>query len=256
MSLLEFVDVSTARAARGVRLVVPGIVPSPWSEAAKGLFQIQQVQALAVRQGPRPDPEITAWVPHHNVPIVLYGDEPPRTIWSEIVALADRLGEPGALVPTTVERRAHAFGMIHEIAGEDGLGWNARLLMIDAGLRTNGARGFPTPIARYLAPKYGHAEGQADRARARLRAILVALREALGDREFFADNRPGALDVYAATFLTAVSPLTEADCPKMLPALRHAFAAAAEEIGPEVSQELAAHRMRMLERHLGWPIAL
>lgn len=35
---MKFVDVTEARAARGVRLVVVGGVPSAWSEAAKGLF--------------------------------------------------------------------------------------------------------------------------------------------------------------------------------------------------------------------------
>jgi hypothetical protein len=39
MRMLEVVDVATARGAPGVRIVVSGIVPSPCSEAAKGLFR-------------------------------------------------------------------------------------------------------------------------------------------------------------------------------------------------------------------------
>jgi hypothetical protein len=46
------------------------------------------------------------------------------------------------------------------IAGEGGLGWSSRLVMIDEGLRTNGARGFSTRVSTYLAARYGCDETQ------------------------------------------------------------------------------------------------
>jgi hypothetical protein len=253
-SLLEFVEVEVAKAARGVRMVVASVVPSPWSEAAKGLFRIQGVPVLAVRNR-REDPTVAAWTGHHNVPVVFHDDEPARTVWSEIVMLAERL-RPGGLVPTELERRARTIGLIHEVAGEEGLGWSARLLMIDASLTSEGARGFPLPVARYLAAKYGHTPGCAEAARTRCLAVLQGLRHALGDADYFDGDRPGALDVYSATFLTPLCELGEDDCPALTPALRRGFAAGRDALAGEVPPALLAHRTRMLTHHLGWPIAL
>ena len=82
------------------------------------------------------------------------------------------------------------------------------------------------PVAQYLAKRYAHAP--VDRA----------------------------LDIYAATFLTPLSELTEADCPRLAPPLRAAFATAHEALGALVSPDLMAHRTMILERHLGWPIEI
>lgn len=253
---LEFVDLAAARIARGVRLVVSAAVPSPWSEAAKGLFHLQGVPVTAVRFNPE-DPELVAWARSHNVPVVLHEDDPPRVGWAEIVMLAERLGHtPGVLVPTDLERRVRMIGLIHELAGENGLGWSARLLMIEASLSSKGARGFTVPIARYLGARYGYAPGRAASARVRLNEVLLTLRRELGDREYFGVDGPCALDVYSATFLTLLCTISEADCPAMEPLLRRAFASVREDLGGEVDPVLAAHRARMFERHLVWPIAL
>jgi glutathione S-transferase len=255
MSTIEYVDTATAQAARGVRMVVSGLVPSPWSEAAKGLFRVQGVPVRAVRQD-RGDAAQAAWFRGHNVPAVLHDDDPPRAVWSEIVALAERLGPPGGLLPPELERRVRVIGLIHELAGEDGLGWSGRLLMIEGSLRSDGARGFPVPVARYLAAKYGHAPERIAGARARIREVLAALQRALADGRYFGGDRPDALDVYSACFLTPLAPLSEADCPAMAAPLRQAFAFAAELAGEDVAPALLEHRGRMLRDHLGWPIAL
>src|SRR5580765_5487166 len=75
MTAIDFVDVATARDAPGVRIVVSGLVPSPWSEATKGLFRIADVPVLAVRRG-RDAAEITAWTGIDNVPVVFHAAEP------------------------------------------------------------------------------------------------------------------------------------------------------------------------------------
>ena len=255
MSEITYVDVQTAQAARGARLVVSGLVPSPWSQAAKGLFRAIGAPVLAVRAN-REDPQIAAWSRSHNVPVLLYDDEPPRTGWAEIVARAARLGPPGALLSTTLAERVEQVGLLHEIAGEDGLGWNARLLMIDAALTSDGARGFPLPVARYLAAKYGHTPATVAAARPRLLEILAALQRRLGDADYFGGAAPNALDIYTASFLTPLRDIPESDCPRLAPPLRAAFAVAREAVGDEVAPSLIAHRHRMLEHHLGWPISL
>jgi glutathione S-transferase len=179
-----------------------------------------------------------------------------RTSWAAILALAVRLGERGALVPTDVAGRAQTIGFINEIAGEDGLGWNARLAMIHASFATSGAKGFPLPAAQYLAGKYGYAAEKIDAAHARAIEILVALADRLGGATYFGGARPNALDVYSATFLTPVTEISEAACPKMSPRLRQAFASAHEDLGAHVPAALLAHRTRMFASHLAFPIEL
>src|SRR6185436_5054579 len=74
---LQWVDLETARGARGVRLVVAGALPSPWSEAAKALVHVKQIPALAVRYlRSRDQEDLAAWTGARNVPVVLYDDEP------------------------------------------------------------------------------------------------------------------------------------------------------------------------------------
>lgn len=254
-SMIQYVDLETAKTSRGVRMVVSGAVPSPWGEAAKALFRLAGVSVVATRSQ-RGDAALAAWTQSHNVPVVFHDDEPPRSVWSQIVALAARLAGPGVLLPTELEARAQTIGLVHELAGEDGLGWNARMLMIHASFTSDGQRGFPKPVAAYLAGKYGYAPDRVEPGRARALATLAMLARRLGDGDYFAEGRPGVLDAYVATFLTPVTPISEADCPAMPAPLRAAFAVAAEDLGPHVDARLLGHRRRMFEQHLGWPIEL
>lgn len=260
MSTLEFVDVTTARGAAGVRMVVSGLVPSPWSEAAKGLFKVAGIPVVAVRRM-RDGTEIAAWTGVDNVPVVFYGDEPARTHWAAITTLAARLAKPDTVIPSDIAARAEAMGLLHEIAGEEGLGWNARLAMIDVTLATGGTRGFPLPIGQRLAQRYGYTPEAARSSRSRteqqLQLLQTRLRAqgALG-HDYLGGSRVSALDIYLATFLTPLSDIAPEDCPLLVPVLRQAFRSAHEELGALVPPELAVHRKMIFERHLTWPIAL
>jgi glutathione S-transferase len=259
MSPLEFVDVATARNAPGVRLVVSGLVPSPWSEAAKGVFAIAGVPVIAVRRM-RDGADIAAWTGIDNVPVVVYGAEPVRTHWAAITSLAARLG-PGTVLPEDVAGRADMMGVLHEIAGEEGLGWNARLAMIDATLTSRGARGFPLPVGERLAARYGYTpeavRSSRERAKHQLDLLETRLREqrALG-HDYLGGSSVSALDVFAATFLTPLSEILPEDCPALAPVLRQAFGCAHEALGALVPAALTAHRGMMFQRHLTWPIPL
>jgi glutathione S-transferase len=252
--MIEFVDVAAAKSRTEIRVVVSGLVPSPWSEAAKGLFRIARIPILAVRATPR-DAELAAWTGIQNVPVVLHGTEPVRSSWSAIVALVARLA-PGTVLPDDPAARADAMGLVELLAGENGVGWNARLAMIHDGITTNGERGFGQPAAGYLGARYGYTPAVADGLHDRVAAQLVHLASRLAGRDYFGGDRPSAVDVYTATFLTPLSPIGEADCPALSPRLRLAFASAADVLGPLVPAELAALRTRMFERHLAWPIEL
>jgi glutathione S-transferase len=260
MELLRYVDLETARAARGVRLAVSGLLPSPWSEAAKALFHVKEIPALAVRFR-RDEPEFAAWTGARNVPVVLHDDEPPRTGWAEILALAERLGGARPLVPTRPAARVRLLGLAHELAGEGGLAWCGRLLMIHSSFVTRGERSFPLPAAQYLAPRYGYAPERVPAARARIVESLQLLDQQLAEsraagHRYLLGAEFTALDLYLATFLTPLAGLSEADCPQMRAELRPAFAYLHEEMGAALPAPLAAHRAFVYEHHLPWPIPL
>jgi glutathione S-transferase len=260
MGILEFVDVASARSAPGVRIVVSGLVPSPWSEAAKGVFNLAGIPVLAVRRM-RDAAEITEWTGVDNVPVVLYAAEPARTHWAAITTLAARLAGADVVIPTEVAARADTMGLLHELAGEEGLGWNARLVMIDATLKSGGARGFPLPVGERLAKRYGYTPEGVPFLRARVEQQLELMQTRLRAQHglghaYLGGARASALDVYLATFLTPLLEITVADCPALAPALRQAFSCAHEALGELVPAELAAHRKMMFDRHLAWPIAL
>lgn len=261
---LTFVDLETAQAATAPVLVTSSLVPSPWSEAAKGLFRLARVPVLVVRRG-LDKTAIDAWTGVDNVPALRVGVEPVRTSWAAITALVARLGVGRGgppLVPDAPAARAAAYGTLHEIAGEDGIGWNARLAMIDAGRTSDGARGFPAPVSKFLGRRYGYATSAIAASRERMAAQLAFLDDQLAAQRraghaYFGGAAPSAIDVYLATFLTPIAaPISEADCPGLTPLLRQAFATAHEALGGLVPPALLAHRAHMFASHLAWPIEL
>jgi glutathione S-transferase len=252
---VRFVELEEGRGARGLRLVVAGGIPSPWSEGAKGCFDLKGVEYLALRLRPG-DAAMRAWTGHHNAPVAFYDDEPPRAGWAEILALAERMAPEPSLLPAMPERRIEALGLCHEVLSEGGLVWCARLLLVHAGLTTDGQRGFLPRIASYLAPKYGYAADRADAAHRRVRSLLALYGERLGSgRRYFFDDRPTALDVYLAVSVGVFCPLPESACP-MLPPIRHAYETTDPELRAAVGPALLAHRDRMYERHLPLPVRL
>jgi glutathione S-transferase len=253
---LRYVDLETARSEQGTRIVTSALVPSPWSEATKGLLELARLPAVVVGR-PRNADEVTKWTGVDNVPVVLHEDEPARTCWAAIVGLVARLAAPNTLLPDDLAARAADMGLLEMIAGEQGLGWCERLAMIHASIESDGARGFPLPVATRLAKRYGHDDRvSSSTLRERVRRQLGVLHARLDGRAYFGGAAPSALDVYAATFLTPLYPIDDAVCPQMAAPLRAAFRAAHDALGDLVPEQLTAHRTLMFERHLTWPIRL
>jgi glutathione S-transferase len=257
---MGFIDLATAREHSGLVLVVSGLVPSPWSEAAKGIAHVKGLNAALVRGKPR-DPELEAWTRSHNVPVAMYQNEPPRTGWAEILMLSERLSNQTQLVPEDPEKRCKLFGLAHEIAGEGGLGWCARLLTIDGSLRSDGARGFPLRAAQYLARKYGYAPERVAAARAKVSSVLSVLaaeleRSKAAGNPYLLGDALSALDIYWATFSVLMVGASEADCPAMPAELRAIFSYLKEDLGFETPRPLLEHRAFMYSRHLPWPLSI
>ncbi len=259
MTSLTFLDVDTARSASGPRLVVAGNLPSPWSEAAKGIFHVKELPIQVIGY-PRVDEALRTWTGALNVPVLLTDEEPPRTGWAEILAFAERQGGV-PLIPAEPEARIRHHGLAHELCGEGGFGWCSRLVMIDGGLASGGTRSFSLPVAQYLARKYGYAPERIPAALARLREVLalfdaeLARSHAAGHR-YLLGAQLTALDIYLATCLTYAVPLADADCPQLQPRVRPALAYLVEQIGAYVTPALVAHRKHLFETKLPWPIVL
>ena len=254
---VRFVELEEARAASGLRVVIATNVPSPWSQAALGAFDMKGLDYLVVRFR-RNDEEIKRWTGARNAPVVLLDDEPPRTGWAEIVALAERLGGRLPLVPDDGETRARMFGLSHEILGEEGLGWNVRLLLTHASFVSDGRQGWPKPVAEYLAPRYGYGPERVVKARTRAVATLRLLDAVLAEsrargNDYFFGPAPTALDLHAAVGLAPICPMPEAECP-IPPPVRHAFETLNPEVKEAVSPALLAHRALMFSRHLVLPV--
>jgi glutathione S-transferase len=256
---MQFVDLETARQRKGLRLVVVAGVPSPWSQAAKAIFDLKGIDAVAVRLQ-LGDKEVPAWTGVHNAPVALHDDEPPRSGWAEILALAERLRPDLPLVPSDPRERALMHGLSHELLGEGGLIWCMRLCALDASFASDGKQAYPIPVARYLAARYGYAPGRAEPAGNRMLEILRLLDDALQrsratGHTYFMGGRLSALDIYSAACLDALAPLPHASCP-MHPVARAALEWTHGELRSVLPPALLEHRDMMHARHMPLPMEL
>jgi len=246
---VRYVPLDEAMKRGGLRMVVVGGVPSPWGEAAKGILHLKGIDWVAVRL----DYESAAlkdWAGQRSGPVAIYDNERPRAGWAEILLLAERLAAKPPLVPRDPEARALMFGLAHEIVGEGGLAWARRLQLIQAGL--DGAGGFPVPVAKYLAKKYGHGPEAAAAAPARVAELLALLAARLrkGGGAYYIGNAVSAVDIYSATTMAMFSPLPKERC-AMDEVTRGVFSR------PQaVDPILLEHRDMMYDKHLELPLSL
>ena len=130
----EYISVQDAIARRGLRMMVVGKVPSPWGEAAKGIFHIKGIDFAAVRLV-YDDPALAKWAGQLSAPVAIYDDEPPRSGWAEILMLAERLAPQPPLLSLVPETRGRAVLLAGKFCDRGGLGWYRRLQMVHAGLK-------------------------------------------------------------------------------------------------------------------------
>ncbi len=246
----DYIDFEDAVAADGLRMTVVSNVPSPWGEAAKGIFHVKGLDWSAVRLDPL-SRDLVKWSRSASAPSAVYGNEPPPEGWEDILMLAERLAPKPALLPEDPMERAMALGLAHEFCGENGLGWARRLWLTHMGLKGEG--GFPEPVAQYLAQKYGYSEeaGAASHGRViellKMFAARLAAQRAKG-QDYFFDCGMTVVDIYAATFAGLLQPLPEDVC-AMRETTRMAFSTVDDET-LAAAGGLIAHRDMMYERWL------
>ncbi len=252
----RFSSIAQARAASGLRMACLRGVPSPWTEAAKGIFYVKGLDCLYAAQSvDEPEGAIAAWAGDASIPVVAYEAEKLRGGWAEILLLAERLAPEPALIPDAADDRALMFGLAHEICGEMGLGWAYRLLMIAQALGHSGESSFSPGVGNYLAPRYGFNPVHMRVAKARVIDLLGLFSQRIANRRYLLGNSLTALDIYWATFANLLIPLPESELPAR-PAIRAAYTCHDDEILGAVSTELRALQRRVYETHLELPVPL
>jgi glutathione S-transferase len=254
----EILTVSQARTGSGLRLVtVPGI-PSPWSEAAKGILQVKKLPfARGAMQPGGENADLVEWTGQNSAPVLAWEDERPRTGWVEILLLAERLAPEPRLIPAAPEERALLFGLGHELMGEQGFGWCRRSAGIHAAVTAGGGQ---AQWALAFGRKYGYREEEGELYRRRTREILELLsaqlrRQQAAGSAFLLGDSLSALDLYWAAMAALVEPLSEEQCP-MPPAMRVFYGLSDAELRPEGTDSLLAHRDRIYRDHLELPVKL
>jgi glutathione S-transferase len=250
-----WVGIGQARSLGGLRVALLRGVPSPWSLAAKAIFDLKRIPytRVCVAADDAPD-ALLEWTGQTSFPAAVWEDERPRTGWAEILLLAERLGGDPPLLPDDPDERAIVFGVSHEICGEMGLGWCRRLLAIEK--RSAQAPGNPQ-VAAFLR-KYGSGDQGMEVAHARVVEVVRMLAERLqkqreAGRAFLVGSALSAADVYWATFSNMVALLPAEKLPLPDP-IRAAFATEDPEVAAALTPPLLRHRDWIYERYLKLPV--
>jgi glutathione S-transferase len=252
----RFVSIAEARVAPGLRMACLRGVPSPWTEAAKGIFHVKGLACqYAAQSKDEPDGAVAAWAGDPSIPVVAYEQEKLRTGWAEILLLAERLASEPALIPAGASDRALMFGLAHEICGEMGFGWAYRLLMIQKSLGHSGELAFPANVGSYLAPRYGFNPAHTKIAKTRVVDVLTLLSQRIEGRRYLLGSALTAVDIYWAAFANLIMPLPEAELPAAQ-MIRAAYTCDDADILGAVSTELRALQRRIYETHLELPVPL
>ena len=253
----QYASVDDAIKSPGLRMVVVSKVPSPWGEAAKGIFHVKRLDFIAV-QLVYDNEALKAWAGQLNGPVVVYNDEPPRSGWAEILMLAEQLAPNPALLPLEPQARGRAVLLAEKFCGRDGLGWNRRLQLVHAGMTNTG--GFAGRVSNYLGGKYGydpaHGAHYAPKViglLGELAGVLRAQRDA--GQPYYLGDELSAVDIYSAAFMALLKPLPPEVC-DMNAGIRAAFEWLDPATQAALDPILLEHRDMMYARHLELPLSL
>lgn len=252
---IDYLKPAEARDLPGLRLALTRDVPAPYSMSARAVLDLRGVPYVAVEQiGGGANEDLVAWTRHRNAPVAVYGNEPPRTGWLEILNLAERLGQGPSLLPASIDDRIAMVGLTNELIGENGLIWNMRLLMLGLSGPERAAR---DAQRNPMYAEYGYSEAARDAAPAKIAAVLdrmsaqLQAQRAAGSRYLFGQTL-SAGDVYWAYFSLILKTLPEDVCP-MPGYLRKSYDLGSEAVGG-CDPALIEHRDFVFSNHLPLPM--
>ena len=248
----ETLSIEEARRRGGLRLVLPLGVPSPWSEAAKGILRLKGIGYTPVAHDGRETTALQEWTGQASVPSLVDEDERAYSKWDEILFFAEEREPEPQLIPSDVKDRALMFGLAHELGGRLGLAWYRRLTMVDDSLRDG--RPLPREAAERVGAKYGYNPAAAAQAPGRVLDIVGLLatqlaQQKLRGRTFLVGEQLSALDVYWATFAALIDPLPDELYPTSA-MIREAYTVLDPVVMELFETDLRAHRDLIYSRFL------
>lgn len=252
----EYKSIAEAREMKGLRLLTLRGLPSPWSQAARGIFYVKKLDPIKVELAEgEPRESLREWTGQDAFPAAMLDDERPRTGWEEILWLAERLAPEPRLVPAEPALRARMFGLSREICGEMGLGWCRRLVGLGGAMRSGAS-----PLLAAMNLKFGSSDAEMEQAQGRILEVLGLLHDQLAESKraghsYLLGPDLTALDIYWATFCNIVRPLPPEQMPYPEP-MRAVFEASDAETRAATTPELLAHRDFIYEMHLELPVEL
>ncbi len=259
--MAEYISVEQARTMSGLRLVLTPGLPGPWSEAAKGIFDVKKIPYVRVAQEIGGENKaLIEWSAQATAPVAVWNDEPPRCTWVELLYLAERLAPEPALIPSSIEDRATMFGYCNELCGETGFGWSKRLMLVHPVLSDPDASPKDRTFAKYIGDKYGYGSTRAEAAPRKTADIIRFLctqleqQHAAGSR-FYIGEQLSALDIYSAAFTALIKPLPDELCP-MPKAFRSMYINTDPVLEAAVRPILFDHRDFIYHEYLTLPIDL
>jgi len=268
---LSYVSIAQARAMSGLRLVLGAYtIPGPWREACKGLFYVKRIPYTCVvtADAGKSDlaigmdgsqSELIAWTGQASAPVAIWNDERPRSSWIDQLNLAERLAPAPRVIPDKLSERSLMFGLINELAGENGLAWEKRLLMVHGPLTSMPPGADGRGFYEFLGGKYGYTPDNAARAARRIVDILNAFDAQLAaqkraGRHYLVGDGFSAVDIYWATFCGLLNPMPPERCP-MASSFRGALYGNDDaEVERALTPALRAHRDFVYAQHLELPI--
>ena len=171
---LDYVSIAETRKMSGLRLILGAYpIPGPWREACKGLFHVKGIPYTPVATGDEgasdlligvdnSQSELIAWTGQSSAPVATWNDELPRSKWIDQIFLAERIEPDSRLVPEDIDLRMRMFGLINELASENGLVWLKRLGMAHGPLQSLPEGDEGRAFWEFLGEKYGYTRERAE----------------------------------------------------------------------------------------------
>jgi glutathione S-transferase len=255
---MNYVSPAEGRKLPGLRLVLSVGVPNPWGEAAKAILKIKGIGFIPVaHHAMAPNDELREWTGVRDAPVAILDDEAPLSIWIQILLMAERIGSGPSLLPEDALERALVIGISHEICGQDGFGWNRRLLMIEANSQQPGTSQ-TTALHVQLLKSWKASPETLARAHPRVIGILTMLADMLKRQQaagsaYLVGKTLTACDVYWAAFSQFIAPLPQKYSP-LQDWNRANFAAVPDDVKAALDPILMKHRDMVFQRHVGLPL--
>ncbi len=190
--------------SEGTRITfVPG-VQALFAEALKNICFVKKIPVIRAlhppmgvdkQTGENRQARLYELTRQTGLPTMFYADERPRNVWTEQLALAERIGSPDspALVPNDMALRVSMFGLCAIVLAEDGLVWNMRIL-------NDGP----------LAQKYGYSEEASAGAPGKIQEAITVIDNCLQQQEqrgsqYLVGDSLTAADIYWATMSMSIT---------------------------------------------------